>query len=76
MQAKKKEQPQAPETLSQRFARLHAELEMIACQMLEQRVAAMKASYPGLPVPSLEMLVTKHRDCFCQVSKEIIATES
>jgi hypothetical protein len=68
--------PPPPETLSQRFKRLHAELEQIACQILEQKVAAMKAAHPGLPVQNLEMMLTKHRDCFCVVAQEIIATES
>jgi hypothetical protein len=72
---KPKEQPQ-PETLSRRLKRLHAELEQVACQLLEQRVAADKAAHPGLPVQNLEMMIKKHRTCFCEVAQEIIATES
>jgi hypothetical protein len=74
---KPKEQPQPqPETLSRRFRRLHAESEQIACQLLEQRVAGDKAAHPGLPVQNQEMMIKKHRTCFCEVAQEIIATES
>jgi hypothetical protein len=76
VKAKQQSQPQPPETLSQRFKRLHAELERVACEILEQRVAADKAAHPGLPVQSLEMMIKKHRTCFCEVAQEIIATES
>jgi hypothetical protein len=76
MQVKTKSAQPPPETLSQQFTRLHAELEQVACQLLEQRVAADKAAHPGLPVQNLEMMIKKHRTCFCEVAQEIIATES
>ena len=74
MQVKKAAQPE-PESLSHRFRRLHVELEQVACQLLEQRVAADKAANPGLPAVNIEMMITKHRNCFCVVAQEIIAAE-
>ena len=67
--------PPPPETLSQRFTRLHAELEQVACEILEQRVARDKAAHPGLPAQNIEMMIKKHRTCFCEVAQEILATE-
>lgn len=76
MQVKTKSAQPQPESLSHRFKRLHAELEQVACELLEQRVARDKAAHPGLPAQNLEMMITKHRNCFCVVAQEIIATES
>ena len=61
MQVKKAAQPE-PESLSHRFRRLHVELEQVACEILEQRVAADKAAHPGLPVQNLEMMINKAQD--------------
>jgi hypothetical protein len=73
MQVKKPKEPPQPElSLTQRFHRARAECEMLAMRIIDEKVAADKASAPGLPVESLRMMVMKHRTCHCEAALEVL----
>jgi hypothetical protein len=75
MQVKKPKEPPQPEpaSLVQQFQRARAECERLANLIIDEKVAADKASAPGLPAENIRMMVEKHRTCHCEVALEILS---
>jgi hypothetical protein len=73
MQVKKPKEPPQPElSLHDQFRRARAECERLANLIIDAKVAADKASNPGLPEVSIRMLVEQHRTCHCQIALEVL----
>jgi hypothetical protein len=73
MQVKTKPKEAPPElSLVQRFHRARAECEMLAMRIIDEKLAADKASAPGLPAENIRMMIEKHRTCHCQIALEVL----
>jgi hypothetical protein len=62
-------------SLEERYTRAYNEMVALGEELLAQRLAYLKACYPSLPLPTLEMDLRKHRTCSCAVVLEILAAK-